>query len=132
MELPKLPQQNKTREMDFGVRLANWLAKNPISTASIEIKHTRGKNYFNYSELSDKQIAYAQVISGSQGVLIRVEGHNGEPDYIWMREEPAYIAIRYPGNTCLITINNLLYEINTRKQKSLTLQRAKEISSIVF
>jgi hypothetical protein len=110
MNLPDLPKTHKKQEADSSLKLREWIEKNPRTTCSIEMKDTRGKNYLNYSEVDDRQIAYAKLISGPKGVLIRVQGIQGEPDYIWMRNQPAYIAIKYPKSTELISIDNFLYE----------------------
>ena len=132
MELPDLPKIHKKQEADSSLKLREWIEKNPRTTCSIEMKDTRGKNYLNYSEVGDEQITYAKLISSSKGVLIRVQGLKGEPDYVWMRNQPAYIAIRYPKSIELITIENFLYEKDKYKKKSITYDRAQSISSISF
>lgn len=130
--LPKLPKIIKKKEANFGLKLRAWIEANPRPTCSIETKDTRGKNYFPFKELDDRQIQYAVAINESKkGVLIRVQGVNGEPDYVYLRQEPAYIVIKYPRFFCLIPIGNILHERDTRKQKSLTAERAKEIAVLV-
>jgi len=57
---------------------------------------------------------------------------NGEPDYVWLRNEPAYISIRYPNGFVMITIGNFLFEKEKSKRKSLTWTRAKEIAHKVI
>jgi len=132
MDLPDLPKTHKKQEANSSLKLREWIKKNPRQTCSIEMKDTRGKNYLNYSEVDDKQITYAKLISSDKGVLIRVQGLNGEPDYLWVRNQPAYIVIKYPKSTEWITIENFLYEKDKYKKKSLTHDRAVSISSLSF
>lgn len=130
MNLPPLPKQNKKPEADFGIELKHWVEKNfqTMYTSSIETKHTHGKDYFLYSELSDDQIAFALRVSSDKGAWVRVQGLNGESDYIFLRNEPAYFVIKYPDCFCFITVGNLLFEKEKSKRKSLTSERACEIA----
>lgn len=132
MFLPDLPKQNKKREADFGVRLKNWLKKHPLKvSSSLEIKHSRGKDYLNYHEVAQEQLAYASLVGSDAGVLIRVEGHNGEPDYIFMRKSPAYFVIQYPDFACIIRAA-VFKEEKKKGAASLTAERAKEIAEIII
>jgi hypothetical protein len=126
--LPELPKQNKHREADFGVSIKEKY--DPLITSSIELKDTGEKDYLNFSEVTDAQIAYALAIQSSKGVWVRTLGLNGQPDYIFMRNEPARIAIKYPNGISVIEINDFLIERNISKRKSLTWERAKSIGSI--
>ena len=127
MNLPDLPKQHKKQEADFGVFLRHWIDKNPqFKTCAIEIKHSRGKNRFNFSELKTEQIAYGLKIESNDGILIRIKGFHGEPDYIFMRNEPAFICIKYPKGFCIIDIKDWVKE--KQNSKSLTYERALELS----
>lgn len=132
-ELPPLPQQNKKKEANFGVALKHLTEKEKPNTCSLEAKHTHGKDYLLFSEVSNSQIAFANSISSPNGAWIRVQGINGEPDYIWLKNTPAYIVIRYPKGIAHISIGNFLFEKARSKRKSLTWERAQEIASkVVF
>ena len=129
MNLPDLPQQHKKQEADFGVFLRHWLEKNPqFKTCAIETKHTRGKNSFNFNELKVEQIAYALKTQSKDGVLIRVRGLQGEQDYIFLRQEPSFVCIKYPNDFCILSIEDFIKEKQASKRKSLTYERAKELS----
>ena len=131
--LPELPKQHKKREADSSIKFRHWLDSNPRITSSFEMKNTRGKNYLNYSEIKPEQIAYAQAIQDSKkGVLIRVQGMAGEPDYVYLRNEPALFVIKYPKAFCIINVNNLVHEMKTFKKKSLDFSRAKDIAIVVI
>jgi hypothetical protein len=125
--LPNLPKQYKHKEADFGIELKHYFEKNFPITCSLEIKVA--KNSLPFKEVKSEQIAYAKSISSDKGAWIRVQGVCGEPDYIWMRNEIAYIGIRYPKGFCLITIGNFLHEKEKNKRKSLTWERAQEIAT---
>jgi hypothetical protein len=127
--MPPLTKQNKKKEADFGVYLKNWVEKNPLSIpCSLELKQETSKESIPFSCLSDKQIAYANKISSNKGCWVRVVGLDGQPDYIWMINSPAYIVIKYPKVFVFITIGTFLMEKERSKRKSLTVDRALEIS----
>lgn len=129
--LPKLPKQNKHREADFSILFRNWIKKNPRISGSYEIKDTRSKNYLSFKEVSDLQINYGLSINSDEGTLIRVQAINGgEPDYIYLRNAPAYIVIKYPKFFCIIDIGTFDLEIKRSKVRSLTGSRAKELSTV--
>lgn len=125
--LPKLPRIKKHKEADFGIRLKKWFEDNPRMTSALEIKQAE-TNSIPFSYVTDEQIAYALRIQSKKGAWIRVQGINGEPDYIWLREEPAFVAVRFPGSFHLIPINNFLFEKEKSKRKSLTEVRAFAIA----
>lgn len=127
--LPELPKQHKKKEADFGVRLKKWFEDNALTriTSAIEIKQTETDS-IPFSCVSDKQTAFALRIQSDKGVWIRVQGTNGEPDYIWLKEELSLITIKFPKSFHLIPINNFLHEKETSKRKSLTEKRASEIA----
>ena len=126
--LPPLTKQNEKKEADFGVVFRHWIEDNKMDTCAFELKHTRGEDSLPFREVKAKQIAYATEIESDKGCLIRVIGHNGEPDYIYLRKEPAYFLIRYPEFYCIVKRSQFLDERASSKRKSLTSKRAREIS----
>lgn len=128
MNLPELPKQNKQREATTGIELKHWFEKNSPATCSLEEKHTRGKDSFPFSEVKPEQVSFALRISSEKGAWIRTLGMNGEPDHIWLKNEPAFIIIKYPKGTVFITINNFIFEKEKNKRKSLTWDRAVAIA----
>lgn len=132
MKLPNLPKQNKSKEADFGVYLKNWVEENPFNySCSMELKQTES-NSISFSCLDAKQIAYALKVKSNKGCWIRVIGLDGQPDYVWMFKEIAYVVIRYPTMFCFIDISVFIQERDTSKRKSLTSTRAKEIAHTVI
>ncbi len=132
MKLPPLPNQHKKQEANFGIDLKHYTERTQPDTRSIETKDTRGKDSLPFSAVEPAQIAFAKAISSDKGAWIRTLGMNGEPDYIWLRNEPAYIFIKYPKGTVGITIGNFLHEKDTSKRKSLTWERAVAIGGKVI
>jgi hypothetical protein len=127
-ELPELPRQIKAREADFGIVFRTWFENNPFLGVSFELKHSRGKDYLNFSEVKDEQIMYALRVS-TVGVLTRVQGLNGEADYVFVKG-PAYIVIKYPRCFCIISIEAFIKEKKESVRKSLTWERACKISFV--
>jgi hypothetical protein len=97
----------------------------------MELKHTHGKDSLPFSAVEDSQLAYASRVSSPKGAWIRTLGLHGEPDYIWMKNEIAFIVIKYPKGIVFITIDNFLYEKEKSKRKSLTWERACEIGRVI-
>lgn len=118
------------KEADFGVLLRHYLKANPLPLSShIEVKDTRGKDSFPFSELKEEQINNALASNSDKGNLIRIStGTIGAPDYAYYRNAPAYVVIKYPTHFSFITIGTFLMEKERSKRKSLTSERAKLIS----
>lgn len=127
--LPDLPKKNKKKEADFGLKFRQWLTTVRFLSCTFELKDSRGKDYINFAEIVEDQVAHALRTESEKGNLIRIEkGTIGAPDYVYLRNAPAYIVIHYPRSFEIITIGNLLHEKNTHKKKSLTSARARDIS----
>lgn len=131
--LPELPKKNNKKEADFGLRFREWIFRHKpkMSSCTLEMKDSRGKNYISFKEITDEQVDCALRTESDKGNLIRiVTGTLGAPDYAWYRNAPAFIVVHYPKNFEIISIDNLLHEKNTHKRKSLTSLRAHEIATI--
>lgn len=118
----------KHQESSSAIKFRHWLRANPFRTCAIENKDSRGKDYLNFSEVKEAQLNYGLAISGDKGVLIRTEGVEGLPDYIYMRGEPSFIVIKYPKSIQIISVETFILEKQKSRRKSLTEQRASEIS----
>lgn len=118
------------RESKFATLFRHWLRANPRISGSYELKDSRGKNYIDFKEIDESQLDYGMAIKGPKGVLIRVQGQGGEPDYIYLREAPAYLVINYPGAFYIIDIETFITEKERSKRRSLTKERAEAIAII--
>ena len=130
--MEKLPNKKKKEEADFGQVLRDHIykLKEPIFTTTtwLELKDTDGADSFYFREVSDIQIAEG-LKTKRTGSLVRVTvGTTGTQDYIWRYKDPAYIVIRYPKSWCFIDIDTFVLEKERSKKKSMTEERAKEIS----
>lgn len=131
--LPNLPKQNKKIEADFGVYLKNWLKKNPLpDSCTIELKQTK-TNSFPFIKIQPKQVAYAVKAKSDDGVLIRIQGTDGQPDYAYFRNAPvSYFIIRYPKQFSLIDVDAFVFERDNCDRKSLTDVRAEQIGITTY
>jgi penicillin-binding protein-related factor A (putative recombinase) len=120
----------KQPEASFGIKLRHWFRANheDMPTQAIECKQT-STNTFLLSNIKEAQLNFALAIRSKKGVMIRIQGGNGEPDYIWLKNELSYIWIKYPAFFCGISPEAIVKEMKT--SKSLTAKRAKEIASVV-
>jgi hypothetical protein len=131
IKLPDLPRVLKKYEAHSSLDFKKWVIENLGYTASLEMKDSRGRNSIPFSEVKKEQIDYAVAISSDKGAWIRVEGRNGEPDYIWLKNTPAFIVIKYPSVFCAISIKDFLKEKKNSKRKSLTVEKALLISTFL-
>ncbi len=127
-KLPDLPKQLDRREAQFGIELRRWIEKNKIQSCPLEIKRTMTTS-LPYSALPPEQIAFLVAAKSDRGVLIRVTGISGEPDYAYYRKAPARVVIRYPKSFHIIDIETFLMEKKRSKRLSLTESRARELST---
>lgn len=124
----------KRNESKFGILLRHWIFANAkkLKTGTFEIKQTQGSS-IPFSSVEEHQVDYSLAIKHSEkGAFVRVEaGTVGAPDYIFLKHEPAYIAIRFPDFFCIIDIDRFCMEKIENKRKSLTADRAKAIAFAV-
>lgn len=118
------------QEADFSIRLRHYLKAHPLPiSCPLEIKDTRGKPSLPYGEIKEEQTNNALASKSDKGNLIRVSvGTVGAPDYCYYRNSPAYIVINYPLGFVFIDIETFILDRDTSKRKSLTWERAQEIS----
>lgn len=129
--LPQLPKKNKLHEFNLEEKFRKWFFTRKMPNGDYELKDTRGKNYINYKEIADEQIDSALRTQSIKGNLTRiVNGTPGAPDYTFRRSLFAFFVIHYPLSTEIISVDNLLFERDRNKKKSLTYDRAVAISTI--
>lgn len=116
-------------ESKFGVLFRHWIKANPQYTCAYELKQT-AKRSIPFSALEDHQQAYLEAIRGNKGVLVRVMGTAGEPDYIYLRNCPARVVVKMLWGFHLIDIDTWVLEKSKSLRKSLTEARAREIATI--
>ena len=119
------------RESKASVLFRHWVFANykNLKTCSFEIKQTEGDS-ISFSALEEHQVNYSQAIKhGPKGTLTRVEsGTIGAPDYIYLKEEPAFIVVKYPHLFAVIDIDKWETEKILNKRKSLTSADARRLA----
>jgi hypothetical protein len=117
-------------ESKAAILFRHWVKANPTFSQAYEVKQTSSSS-IPFSALEDHQAIYLQAIKGSKGVLVRVQATSGgEPDYIYLRNCPASVVIKYPRGFVVIDIDTFLLEKARSKRKSLLWSRAQEISTV--
>lgn len=120
------------RESKSSVLLRHWFKANPQYSCSIEVK-TTATDSIPFTCVEEAQLDWALAIRSDKGVLIRVQGQAGEPDYIYLRKTPSWVVIHYQKNGFVfISPDRFILERDTSKRRSLTFARACEISSKVI
>lgn len=128
MNLPELPKQIKKREAAFGLQFRRWVKREQIKSSPIELKQTITDS-ISFTCIKRKQIAYLKKAKSSEGILIRNNGGDGQPDYTFYANSPAWIVIRYPSMFFIIDIDAFLIEKQNSDRKSLTDDRAFSIAT---
>lgn len=122
----------KRNESKFGILFRHWILANGknLMSSTYELKDSAGKDSIPFSCLEDHQIDFSMAIKwGDKGCLIRVEAGNiGAPDYVFFRNSPAYVVVKYPKQFSIIDIETWTEEKKRSKRKSLTQERAEAIS----
>lgn len=118
------------RESKASILFRHYIKANKMHTCALEMKAT-ATDSIPFSCVKQAQIDWGMAIKSKAGVMLRVVAvAEGMPDYIWMREEPAYVVIKFPDIMCVIDIEVFANERDTSKRKSLTSKRAEAISVI--
>jgi hypothetical protein len=119
------------REAKSSILFRHWIKANPQFSSAWENKDTRGKSSLPFSEVSQAQLDYGMAIKGPKGVLLRVQAvAEGMPDYVYLRNAPSWIIVKYPSAFEIIDVETFIMEKKRSKSKSLSHQRAREISTI--
>jgi hypothetical protein len=118
------------REAKSSIVFRHWIRANPQFTGAYEMKDSKGKSNIPFSCVEDHQLNYGMAIKSPKGVLIRVQGTNGEPDYIYLRNAPSWVVIKFPNCFEIIDVETFIMEKKRSKQKSLTSIRARAISVV--
>lgn len=116
------------REAKFGILFRHWLKANPRFSCAFELKQTQGGT-IPFNCLEEAQIDYLQAVKSNRGVLIRTQGGNGEPDYIYLRDFPANVVILFPSAFYLIDIDVFVHE-KEQDKRGLSAERAAQIALV--
>lgn len=120
----------KKREADFGVLFRHWLKHNPMYSGAFELKQTT-KTSIPFNSIAEHQLDALQAANSKRGILYKApdDSRGIKPfDYFYLRNAPSYVVIKFPDAFHIISISNFIHEKKTSKRKSLTSERAKQIS----
>lgn len=134
ISLPPLPRVLNKREANWSTTIFRpWALKHFNYTAIFEIKHTRGKESLLFSEVKYSQIDKMLKIRHEKFLWKNPDtGEETPPDFFLLVKEPTFVVIRYPKDVAIIPIDTFVLESQRSKRRSLTWQRAKELSTIEF
>ena len=121
------------REAKFGLTFRAWLKAHPESFpagAVFELKQTSTSLPFN----SVQEHQFNALLAARHGAFlykIPDDSRGVKPfDMAYFAQTPAFVVVKYPKHFEIISVDNFLREAKISNRKSLTSQRAGEISII--
>ena len=133
INLPELPKKLNKKEANWTTNfLKNWvLVHSNLPSGPIEVKQTT-KDYLSFSSVSEAQRRDLLACTTPKGHWWKVAdmGRKNDFDVVFYRNSPAWIIIKYPKGFVVIGIVTYIMEMNRSERKSLTWERAVEVSVI--
>ena len=124
------------REANFGQTFRSWIKSQPLyfpNGAVFELKQTT-TNSIPFSDVQDHQIdALVASELNHNGLLYKIpdDSRGIKPyDMVYLRKTNAYIVIKYPKCFSVIPVMSFIEETSKSKRKSLTSERARDISYV--
>ena len=121
----------KKREADFGKQFRAWVRKQTlIPSSAFELKQTT-KDYIAFDALQGHQEVALLAASRNNGILYKApdDSRGVKPfDFFFLRAAPAFVVIKYPQGFEGIDIETFIMERERSTRKSLTYERAHQIS----
>lgn len=123
------------REARFQTQFNKWLTKEFKETGVFELKHTHGKDSLPFNAVKDHQLRALSI--AKHGVfsykISDFDMIGFKPfDCFCVARVMAYVVIKYPDFFCLIDIDDFIKEKGRSKRKSLTSDRAQDITPLIF
>jgi len=117
------------KEKDFQSLFNKWVKNVYKKTAVFELKQTT-KDSIPFSDVAPHQIEALQS-ARHRGFVFKIPdcGYQSPFDAFAVFGVPAFVVIKYPKRTEMISIDSFLLERERSKRKSLTADRAHEIST---
>lgn len=134
IKLPALPRVLNKREANWSTTAFRpWALKKFEYTAIFEVKHTHGKDSLAFSEVKASQVAKMIQIRHHKFLWKNPDtGEETPPDFFLLVKEPTFVVIKYPKGVAIIPIDVWCLESQRSKRRSLTWERAKDLSTIEF
>lgn len=130
--LPSLPRILNKREASWTTTVfRKWLEQKGM-TGVFEIKYSTGES-LPFDAVKDHQVWNLLKVRHQTFVYkIPDLGEKAPFDMFSMKEMPAYVVIKYPKGVAIIPIDIWCSESSRSKRRSLTWERAKELSTVEF
>lgn len=130
--LPELPKVLNKREANWTTTVfRKWLQKKGIN-AVFEIKYTT-KDSIPFDAVKEHQLWSLLTVRNNTFVYkIPDMGEKAPFDMFSMKQMPAYVVLKYPRGVAIIPIDVWCLESSRSKRRSLTWDRARELSTIEF
>ncbi len=120
----------KKREAEFTLLFRHYLKAHPMFSAVFELKQTTTDS-ISFSSVKEHQINALLAVNSKNGFLYKIpdDSIGMKPfDMIYYLNAPSYIVILYPRSFSIISVGTFLLEKERSKRKSLTEDRAAQIS----
>lgn len=121
-------------EAKFTLLFRHWLKVNPMQSAAFELKQCGSSIPFSAIRLH--QVDGLRASKSDNGLLYKLPDDSAgmKPyDLFYLRHAKAYVVILFRAQRffVLLDIDDFMLEWQTSKRKSLTADRAREISTVV-
>lgn len=121
------------REAKFQTNILNHFIRRHFKKTIVWETKVTTTTTFYFSKLEKQQIPWLTAVKHG-GALYKFsdESRGFKPfDGTFWYKEPAYLVVKYPsGHFYFIDVDDFLHERDTRKKKSMTEERAKEIATL--
>jgi len=117
-------------EAKFTTKFSHWAKRNIAPPCVFEIKETK-KDYLPFSAVRSHQKSWLLASTRTEGVTWKIPdaGASAKPlDVIMVGNMMSFVVINYPKGFVVINAIHFFREEEESKRKSLTYERAKEIS----
>ena len=133
MNLPDLPRQLNKKEASWTTKfLKQWvLEESTLPSGPIEVKQTSSDS-IPFNAVSEQQLADLIACTTKRGHWWKVAdmGRKNDFDVVFYRNSPAWLIFKYPKGFVVMSVLTYEMEMKRSARKSLTWQRAREISII--
>lgn len=119
------------KEKNFQITFNHWLKNVYKRTGVFELKLAQGSLPFS-AVVSHQIEALSAVRHGTLVFKIPDAGFQNPFDVFCLTEQPAYVVIKYPKGVAIIPIDTFVMESKRSKRRSLTWDRAKDLSTLEF
>lgn len=113
-------------EAKSAILFRSWLKAHSslFESCGIECKDTRGSDTFNINEYKKEQRDYALACASKKGSLMRTVGTTGLFDYIFLRNAPTYLVVKYPHHMAVFVVDEAFLAI----EKGIHIEDAHELA----